>query len=110
MAQAAVAKKPVKVVKATKEFTFVWEGTDRKGARIKGNSIDPASTLNVIDWNLNWFGTPDPTLGPTDKALQKQNVGTILPSLHADLYALEDDGKLDPLLGAPSGDTAAGSA
>ena len=57
---------------------------------VKGNSIDPATTLNVIDWNLNWFGTPDPTLGPTDKALQKANVGTILPSLHADLYALEE--------------------
>ncbi|HEY4111889.1 lamin tail domain-containing protein [Puia sp.] len=57
---------------------------------VKGNSIDPASTLSVIDWNLNWFGTPDPTLGPTDKALQKKNVGTVLPSLHADLYALEE--------------------
>jgi hypothetical protein len=57
---------------------------------LKGNSIDPASTLNVVDWNLNWFGTPDPTLGPTDKGLQEKNVGIILPGLHADLYALEE--------------------
>ena len=57
---------------------------------LKGNSIDPASTLSVVDWNLNWFGTPDPTLGPTDKNLQEQNVGIVLPSLHADLYALQE--------------------
>ena len=44
MAQAAVVKpKPVK--KAAKEFTFVWEGTDRKGAKLKGSSIGPSEAL-----------------------------------------------------------------
>lgn len=57
---------------------------------LKGNSIDPVSTLNVVNWNLNWFGTPEAGFGPTDKTLQEQNVGTILPTLHADLYALQE--------------------
>lgn len=57
---------------------------------VQGNSIDPATTLSVVNWNLNWFGTPDPTLGVADKSLQETNVATILPSLHADLYALEE--------------------
>jgi len=57
---------------------------------VQGNSIDPSTTLSVVNWNLNWFGTPDPTLGVADKSLQETNVGTILPSLHADLYALEE--------------------
>ncbi|HVU56449.1 MAG TPA: choice-of-anchor J domain-containing protein [Puia sp.] len=73
---------------------------------VKGNSIDPASTLSVIDWNLNWFGTPDLTLGPTDKALQKKNVGVVLPSLHADLYALEevcDEQALDSIVATMPG-------
>jgi hypothetical protein len=73
---------------------------------VKGNSIDPASTLSVIDWNLNWFGTPDLTLGPTDKALQKKNIGIILPSLHADLYALEevcDEQALDSIVATMPG-------
>ncbi|HEY4207399.1 MAG TPA: choice-of-anchor J domain-containing protein [Puia sp.] len=73
---------------------------------VKGNSIDPASTLSVINWNLNWFGTPDATLGPNDKALQKKNVGTILPSLHADLYALEevcDEQALDSIVATMPG-------
>jgi hypothetical protein len=73
---------------------------------VKGNSIDPASTLSVIDWNLNWFGTPDLTLGPTDKALQKKNVGVVLPSLHADMYALEevcDEQALDSIVATMPG-------
>jgi type IV pilus assembly protein PilC len=28
-----------------KEFTFVWEGTDRKGARVKGESMGPSEHL-----------------------------------------------------------------
>ena len=73
---------------------------------VKGNSIDPASTLSVVDWNLNWFGIPDLTLGPTDKALQKKNVGAILPGLHADLYALEevcDEQALDSIVATMPG-------
>ncbi|HZE86203.1 MAG TPA: choice-of-anchor J domain-containing protein, partial [Puia sp.] len=57
---------------------------------LKGNSVDPTSTLNVVNWNLNWFGIADPTFGPVNKPLQEQNVGIILPSLHADLYALQE--------------------
>ena len=57
---------------------------------LKGNTIDPASTLNVVDWNLNWFGTPEAGFGPADKTLQEQNVGKILPTLHADIYALQE--------------------
>lgn len=57
---------------------------------LKGNTISPASTLNVIDWNLNWFATPEAGFGPTDKNLQIANVRTILPKLNADLYVLEE--------------------
>ncbi|HMH23903.1 MAG TPA: choice-of-anchor J domain-containing protein [Puia sp.] len=57
---------------------------------LKGNSIDPTSTLSIVNWNLNWFGIADPTFGPVDKVLQEQNVGIILPTLKADLYALQE--------------------
>ncbi|MEP6748624.1 MAG: choice-of-anchor J domain-containing protein [Bacteroidota bacterium] len=57
---------------------------------LKGNSIDPASTLNVINWNLNWFATPDLTLGPADKSLQETNVAIVLKSLPADLFVLQE--------------------
>jgi type IV pilus assembly protein PilC len=45
MAQAAAAKAPAKTVKAVKEFTFAWEATDRKGARLKGSSVGPSEAL-----------------------------------------------------------------
>jgi type IV pilus assembly protein PilC len=47
MAEAAAAAKkaaPKKVV-AAKEFTFAWEATDRKGAKIKGSSVGPSEAL-----------------------------------------------------------------
>ncbi len=55
---------------------------------VKGTSIDPANTLEVVNWNMEWFGSSDPTLGPGNKAQQKLNAQTILPSIGADLYAL----------------------
>ena len=56
----------------------------------KGNSIDPASTLNVVNWNMEWFATPDPSLGPADKNLQAQNAQTVLQNLHADVFILQE--------------------
>ena len=38
MARAAAAK-------VVKEFTFIWEGTDRKGQRVKGQSVGPSESM-----------------------------------------------------------------
>jgi Bacterial Ig-like domain/Ig-like domain CHU_C associated len=53
---------------------------------LRGNSIDAATTLEVVNWNIEWFGST--SLGPTNKALQEQNVKTILQNVGADVYAL----------------------
>ena len=45
MAQAAVKAAPKAVKAAPKEFTFAWEGTDRKGARLKGSTIAPTEAM-----------------------------------------------------------------
>ncbi len=47
MAQAAAVRKPAAkpAAKVVKEFTFAWEGSDRKGNRIKGSSIGPSEAL-----------------------------------------------------------------
>jgi len=55
---------------------------------LKGTSIDPATTLEVVNWNLEWFGSTDPSLGPTNDPLQEQNVRTILQNIGADIYGL----------------------
>ncbi len=53
---------------------------------LKGTSIDPATTLEVVNWNVEWFGSP--TLGPVNDNLQEQNVQTILQNIGADVYGL----------------------
>ncbi|MEQ1553509.1 MAG: choice-of-anchor J domain-containing protein [Ferruginibacter sp.] len=55
---------------------------------LKGNSIDAATTLEVVNWNLEWFGST--TLGPTNKNLQEQNIKTVMQNIGADVYALEE--------------------
>ncbi|MBS1756114.1 MAG: Ig-like domain-containing protein [Bacteroidetes bacterium] len=53
---------------------------------LKGNSIDPALTLDVVNWNLEWFGST--TLGPSDDNQQEANVKTITQNIGADLFGL----------------------
>lgn len=43
-AQAAKLKKPQQI-EAVKEYTFKWEGLDRKGQRVKGESVGPSESM-----------------------------------------------------------------
>lgn len=53
---------------------------------LKGTSIDPVTTLEVVNWNMEWFGST--TLGPTNDNLQEQNAKTVLQNIGADIYGL----------------------
>lgn len=53
---------------------------------LKGTSIDPVNTLEIVNWNLEWFGST--ANGPTNKAQQEANVQTILQNIGADIYGL----------------------
>jgi hypothetical protein len=55
---------------------------------LKGTSIDPATTLEVVNWNMEWFGSTDPTLGPVNNDLQQQNAETVIKAADADIYGL----------------------
>jgi hypothetical protein len=55
---------------------------------LKGNSIDAATTLDIVNWNIEWFGST--TLGPTNDNLQEQNIKTVLQNIGADVIALEE--------------------
>jgi hypothetical protein len=46
------------------------------------------STLDVVCWNIEWFGSPAAANGPSDKNLQEANVAKILKWMKADLYGL----------------------
>lgn len=53
---------------------------------LRGTSIDPAKTLEVVNWNLEWFGSP--TNGPTNDVQQQANAQNILQSIGADIYGI----------------------
>jgi hypothetical protein len=72
----------------TGAVTVSTAGAVDTSVAVKGTSIDPLKTLEVVNWNMEWFGSSDPTLGPSNKAQQKANAQTILPAIGADLYAL----------------------
>ncbi len=53
---------------------------------LKATSIDPATTLELVNWNLEWFGSI--VNGPSNDNQQEQNVKTILQNIGADIYGL----------------------
>jgi hypothetical protein len=53
---------------------------------LKGTSIDPATTLEIVNWNIEWFGST--VNGPTNDNQQEQNVKTVLQNVGADIYGL----------------------
>jgi hypothetical protein len=53
---------------------------------LKGTSINPAYTLEVVNWNVEWFGSP--LNGPSNDDQQAANVLKVFQSLNADIYAL----------------------
>ncbi|MFD1870814.1 choice-of-anchor J domain-containing protein [Hymenobacter bucti] len=57
---------------------------------LSGDTYDTEKTLEVVNWNIEWFGSTVSGLGPNNKALQQTNVSTVLNSLDADIYALAE--------------------
>lgn len=64
----------------------VVSGTLNSSVNVKGTSIDVVKTLEVVNWNVEWFGST--VNGPTNDQQQEDNVKSILLNLNADLYGL----------------------
>ncbi len=58
------------------------------GAGVTDANFEDANSLDVVTWNVEWFGHP--TLGPSDNTLQAENVKTVISTLHADIYQFEE--------------------
>jgi hypothetical protein len=67
-------------------ITIATPGVTNIIVNLKGTSIDPETTLEVVNWNMEWFGST--TLGPTNDDLQEQNAETILQNISADVFGL----------------------
>ncbi len=53
-----------------------------------GDEISKDQTLDVVTWNVEWFG--DTGNGPEDDDLQLRNAITVVETIDADIYALQE--------------------
>tara|TARA_R110002096_G_scaffold329006_1_gene522975 strand:- start:6231 stop:8822 length:2592 start_codon:yes stop_codon:yes gene_type:complete len=53
-----------------------------------GDDIDLINTLDMVTWNVEWFGHSGN--GPVDVDLQLQNAKTVITTMDADIYALSE--------------------
>ncbi|MBS1562424.1 MAG: hypothetical protein JSS89_12525 [Bacteroidetes bacterium] len=54
------------------------------------DTVAKSRTLDVTTWNLDWFGWPDSTKGPTDKDRQIRSVRQAMDTMKSDIYGLEE--------------------
>lgn len=74
---------------------------------LTGSSLPKADTFDVVSYNLEFFGTDvkgsdGVEFGPTDDALQIDNVAKVMNKLNADVYVVQevsDDPSIDALIG-----------
>ncbi|HEY4651400.1 MAG TPA: choice-of-anchor J domain-containing protein, partial [Pontibacter sp.] len=61
---------------------------------VRGTSMLRSATLDVVTWNMEWFGADKDEkgaeLGPADEALQYANAKKVFTDLDADILALQE--------------------
>lgn len=55
---------------------------------LTGATVNKDETFDVVNWNIEWFGSA--SQGPMNDDLQLQNVKTIIEDLDADVYAFQE--------------------
>jgi len=88
------------------DLTVTGTSLSKKVGSFTGTSILKADTYDVVSYNLEFFGTDvrDKTgkeFGPTNDALQIENVAKVMNKLNADVYVVQevsDEPALDALI------------
>ncbi|WP_410220598.1 T9SS type A sorting domain-containing protein [Pedobacter sp.] len=71
-------------------LTLSTTGITDKNLNLTGNSFNTTNTLEVVNWNIEWFGSTVSGQGPTDVTKQAQNVRTVFNNINADIYGLAE--------------------
>ena len=70
--------------------TVATSGVPTLTLNLSGNTFDVANTLELVNWNMEWFGSSAAGLGPNNKNLQYTNAAAVLKGLNADVFALQE--------------------
>jgi hypothetical protein len=54
---------------------------------VNSNTINPENTLDIINYNIEWFGGAN---GPVNNSLQVINTGNLLQKMNADVFGLSE--------------------
>jgi hypothetical protein len=57
---------------------------------VAGNTYSRNATLDVVNWNILWFGSTAAGQGPTNDDLAQANIKRVMDSLDADIYAFSE--------------------
>ncbi|RKS90349.1 putative secreted protein (Por secretion system target) [Flavobacterium limicola] len=87
-------------------LTVVGTGLNQEIGSLTGSSLPKTETFDIATYNLEFFGSnvigsTGTEFGPTDDALQIENVAKVINTLNADVYAVQeisDDAALDVLI------------
>ena len=96
----------VKALTISGVLTVTGTSLNKQIGSFTGSSIPKADTFDVVTYNLEFFGTDvkdksNKEFGPTDDALQIENVAKVMNKLNADVYVVQevsDEPALDALV------------
>lgn len=96
----------VKALTIAGTLTVTGTGLNKQIGALTGSSLPKSDTFDIVTYNLEFFGTDvkdksDTEFGPTDDALQIENVAKVMNKLNADVYVVQevsDDPSIDDLI------------
>ncbi|MEP6929787.1 MAG: T9SS type A sorting domain-containing protein [Flavobacterium sp.] len=96
----------VKALTISGVLTVNGTSLNKQIGSLTGSSLPKAETFDIVSYNLEFFGTDvkgtdGVEFGPTDDALQIDNVAKVMNKLNADVYVVQevsDDPSIDALI------------
>lgn len=75
--------------------SFSFSDSIQQVSFLSGSTIHQDETLDIVTWNIAWFGSDLPYQGPENPGKQLENVSQLIRALDADIYALQEITNLD---------------
>ena len=95
LVNASIPEEPIEITGVVEQFDGIYQLKPRDSNDIEievfepvGDYIPKEQTFDVVTWNVEWFGSSGN--GPDDTDLQLTNVMTVVKTIDADLYALQE--------------------
>ena len=79
-----------KELKISGNLTLTGTSLNKQIGSFTGSSLPKTETFDVVTYNLDFFGSDNPSNGPVDNALQIENAAKVMNKMDADVYAVQE--------------------